>query len=50
MMIQKVMVQFGARNLKVAGSWGGGRRMTIKKVMIHLGAKKLHNTGGWLPP
>ena len=39
MMLEKVMIQLGAKNLKCRGGWGvGSPPVMIEKVMIQLGA------------
>ena len=49
MMIEKVMIQLGAKSPKIAGGLGGAAAppmMMIEKVMIQSGAKSLKNSGG----
>ena len=49
MMIEKVMIQLGAKSPKIAGGLGGAAAPTmIEKAMIQLGPKKKKSSGGFI--
>ena len=46
MMIEKVMIQLGAKTLRSSGGVGGGGSPPMEKLMIQLGARNLKTSEG----